>query len=704
LVALSLADLALRTSYHKGQDDIAEDFYLPCMRRAVRYDRAVGFFQSTVFGIAWPALRTFVEHNGTMRILCSHVLSEPDAEALSDGYAARLDAEIEAHFLEEVRALICEPHLQDPVRILAALVATGVLELKVAILTKEERNTARGRLFHDKLGIFRDHEDNAVIFKGSMNETWSGLAADGNLESVDVAATWLGVRDRERADTEMAYFETLWSDTYPGLSVKPFPQVARDELERVASSDWRRELQDCLDAARSHGDPRGRTLRPHQTAGLASWRAQERRGVLEFATGSGKTFTAISAIRDSLVDHGEIVFVIVPDRVLLDQWYTELRETTADLDASILRAGAGYVRWKGVLQDWTDEQPARRVVVATIQTASSPGFLRQVRPSRKSLLVVDEVHRAGSPHHRRLLDEDKFGGARLGLSATPERAGDPVGTDALRGFFGGILEPRYTLADAIRDGVLCRYFYRPHTVALSQDERAEWADISRRIRRLVARQETLPTRADVDDRLKLLFIERSRVVKQAAAKVDLAVAVLSQHAQPSERWLVYCDNLAQLNEVCAALAGAGITALPFHSQMDGDRMATLRWLDEEGGVVVAIKCLDEGVDVPSVSHALILASSKNPREFIQRRGRVLRRAPGKSMAFVHDAIVIPPERTGDEGPDPITAGELARAVGFAQAADNPSAGADLQKIAIDMGIDWQSLHGAGIEVDDDDSD
>jgi len=221
---------------------------------------------------------------------------------------------------------------------------------------------------------------------------------------------------------------------------------------------------------------------------------------------------------------------------------------------------------------------------------------------------------------------------------------------------------------------------------------------------LVARQETLPTRADVDDRLKLLFIERSRVVKQAAAKVDLAVAVLSQHAQPSERWLVYCDNLAQLNEVCAALAGAGITALPFHSQMDGDRMATLRWLDEEGGVVVAIKCLDEGVDVPSVSHALILASSKNPREFIQRRGRVLRRAPGKSMAFVHDAIVIPPERTGDEGPDPITAGELARAVGFAQAADNPSAGADLQKIAIDMGIDWQSLHGAGIEVDDDDSD
>lgn len=139
--------------------------------------------------------------------------------------------------------------------------------------------------------------------------------------------------------------------------------------------------------------------------------------------------------------------------------------------------------------------------------------------------------------------------------------------------------------------------------------------------------------------------------------------------------------------------------------MDGDREETLRWLDRRGGVVVAIKCLDEGVDVPSVTHALILASSKNPREFIQRRGRVLRTAANKSLAYVHDAIVLPPktepDADGAKAADPITAGELARAVEFAQHADNPACAADLQQIAIEMGIDWRSLLTNGIEDADD---
>jgi hypothetical protein len=139
--------------------------------------------------------------------------------------------------------------------------------------------------------------------------------------------------------------------------------------------------------------------------------------------------------------------------------------------------------------------------------------------------------------------------------------------------------------------------------------------------------------------------------------------------------------------------------------MEGDRTETLRWLDDHGGIVAAIKCLDEGVDIPSVTHALILASSKNPREFIQRRGRVLRRAPGKALAFVHDAIVVPPRKAAAEEnapPDPITAGELARAIEFAQSADNPAAGADLISIAIDAGLNWQTLTGVGLEDLDDD--
>ena len=311
------------------------------------------------------------------------------------------------------------------------------------------------------------------------------------------------------------------------------------------------------------------------------------------------------------------------------------------------------------------------------------------------MLVADEVHRLGSRGNRALLDSSLFG-PRLGLSATPERAGDPEGTAALLNYFGGVLEPRYTLADAVRDGVLTRYFYRPHTVQLTEDETTSWYRLSARIARLRAQ---LGDSADDDGQMERLLFERARVIKQASGKVALSVNVISGAYERGQRWIVYCDDQGQLGDVVDALASAGHTAMPFHSAMEGDRVETLRWLDRNGGIVVAIKCLDEGVDIPSVTHALILASSKNPREFIQRRGRVLRRAPGKALAFVHDAIVVPPRRpeADDAGPDPITAGELARAIEFAQSADNPAAGADLIAIAIDAGIDWETLTGAGVE-------
>src|SRR5262249_10278152 len=153
-----------------------------------------------------------------------------------------------------------------------------------------------------KLGIFRDEHGNLVIFKGSMNETWTGLAADGNLESVDVAASWMGARDLERARTEEAYFVDLWNDRYPTLRVRPFPEVARDELKRAADVDWHSSVEQLLASPiRSVvDDSRARTLRPHQAAGLASWNANGRRGILEFATGSGKTFTAIAGMREAI--------------------------------------------------------------------------------------------------------------------------------------------------------------------------------------------------------------------------------------------------------------------------------------------------------------------------------------------------------------------------------------------------------------------
>ncbi len=693
-----LAELHLQTAYHRGRDDIAGDFYLPAMRCAVEYDRAVGYFRSAIFAISWPGLRDFVARGGRMRVLCSQVLAAEDIDALELGYAARLDASLEARLLEEVRSLLADATLGAPARILAALVANGVMEIKIAVMRASQSGATGPRIFHDKLGIFRDQVGNVVIFKGSMNETWSGLSADGNLESVDVAASWLGTRDLERTHSEESYFADLWADRYPGLSVRRFPDVARAELVGAAPSDWEGSLEILLREASSPtpADPKNRTLWPHQSTALAAWEANGRHGILQLATGSGKTLIAMTAIRTAIEQHGEIPIVVVPSDALFHQWLDqEIKPLAAQLDAQVLRVGVGNDRWREVLRAFTRPGEKRRLVLASLGTAATPSFREALTAGSHLLLVADEVHRLGSHANQALLDPTLFG-PRLGVSATPEREGDPAGTDALLTYFGGILEPRYTLQDAITDGFLTSYFYRPHTVSLSETEADEWKELSRKISVLRARTAD-SSDPDLERRVEMLQFARARVVKQASAKVPLAVEVLKSDYAQGQRWIVYCDDLNQLGAVSRELGKAGIDNQPYHSQMEGDRGETLRWLDLRGGVVVAIKCLDEGIDIPAVTHALILASSKNSREFIQRRGRVLRKHPGKALSYIHDAIVVPVRDDEATGPDPIAAGEMGRAVEFARNAANPAAFADLQQIAIDAGIDWQTASQWGLE-------
>lgn len=711
----NLSDIVLRTSYHKGRDDIAQQFYLPCMRSATEYDRAVGFFRSTVFVIAWPALREFVERGGRIRILCSQILADEDIEAIGRGYSARVDDALAAHFVEEVRSLLHDDALNKPARILAALVADGILDVKIAVLRRSDVALASGRIFHDKLGIFRDGRDNTVIFKGSMNETWTGLAADGNLESVDVACSWMGARDLDRVRSEEGYFRQLWTDRYPTLTVRPFPEVARHEFKIAADKDWQSTVERLeRKELGAHVRDVRRTLFPHQAAGLASWKANDRQGILAFATGSGKTFTAITAMREAITSRHEVAVIVVPDQVLFEQWYKELLKTTQDIQPKILRCGAGNNSWRSNLALWTTPGDSYRIILATVQTAATDGFRERLYGGPHLLLVADEVHKLGSHKNQRLLDNRLFG-ARLGLSATPERAGDPGGTLKILSFFGGILEPRYTLNDAVRDHVLTPYFYRPHVVRLTDHEGKCWDALTADIGRTHGKIARGDKSESLAVRIQRLRIRRARIVKSAMEKAELAVQVLKAEFVAGQRWIVYCDDLRQLNVVSRDLLRSGIDNMPFHSRMEGDRGETLKWLDRRGGVVIAIKCLDEGIDVPSITHALILASSKNPREFVQRRGRVLRNAPNKFLAYIHDAIVLPPGANSEEESDTdrdresiekdiegdaITLGELARAVEFAQNAANPAAAADLQLIAVEMGIDWQKLAGTGIEDED----
>ena len=650
-----LRDVRLKLSYHKGEDDIAADFYLPCMRRSHRYDRAVGFFSSSVFVLAWPSLREFAASGGRMRLVCSPALSSDDIDALNVGYSPSGAEQFSTDAREELQRLLASPVLQKPTKVLASLVAGGVIDLRIAWIEPQTAGRSR-RIFHDKVGIFYDVDEQRVVFKGSMNETWLGLSADGNLESIDVFASWRNEENERRVADEVEYFDNLWHDQQPGVTVMPFPEVVQQELLKIADElHWEDYVDEiCQEMETSAGvtaDHRldARTPRPHQVAALDAWEQRGRRGILEHATGSGKTFTALCAIHESLA-LGEVPLVLVPSELLLVQWQDELTTAFESQGLQLLVCGGGNRAWENQrrLSLWTrdDSLAEPRAVLSTMQTASSERFRRLLRDGSHLFVVADEVHRAGSPTHQQVLHFSS--GPRLGLSATPRRAGDPVGTAALLDYFDGIVPPPFTIQDAIAAGNLAPYSYRPHRLSLDDDEQAAWDRLTAEIgRHLAIRGEE--EMAPIDDAIRRLLIQRARVAKKATAKSPLAAEVVSRYFEQGQRWLVYCEDQEQLRAVRGAIEETGIREVyEYHSAMEGNPESTLRVFEQSGGVVVAIRCLDEGVDIPATSHALILASSRNPREFIQRRGRVSSHCT-REVDCAHPRRHRPPFRTWPRG-------------------------------------------------------
>lgn len=224
--------------------------------------------------------------------------------------------------------------------------------------------------------------------------------------------------------------------------------------------------------------------------------------------------------------------------------------------------------------------------------------------------------------------------------------------------------PVIGLADAIIMGLLVPYDYRLHELSPDDDELEHYEELTSQIRRLVGKGESV---SDADSYLQMLLIRRARILKQARGKVPLAAQILSDEYRAGDRWLVYCDDIAQLNALVRECLDSGLPTLEFHSEMVSNRDEVLRSLGEHGGIVVAIRCLDEGIDIPVTDHALIIASSTVEREYVQRRGRVLRRSPDKLSAEVHDLLLV------DQQGGALTRSEAVRALEFARLARNSAA-------------------------------
>lgn len=711
---MSLLDYDFKPDYNKAEDDIAQEFYLPAMKNASVYDRVSGYFGSTIYIIAWSALHDFVSNGGKMRIICSPCVSDTDKAAMSEGYSAKNDEIIRKSLMKELDDLFNQEELEKPARVLACLIALGIIDVKIAVpLSGSEPDLQR--LFHDKVGIFSDSDGNAVGFRGSMNETFKGLAEDGNSESIDVFPSWTDERDAVRVQNAIRYFNKLWDRKMENTVVYDFPEAVRNSLvEKSNGYDWRqltKEIEVSISRSkRWRADKKNvaKSPRKHQLIALENWEKNGRRGIFEHATGSGKTYTAICAIRDAL-DRNKTVLVLVPSKELLRQWRKEIGENIQDIEIQYLLCGDGNNAWKkdNLLRLWTSPSDSmNKITIAIMDTACSGQFLNSVLPGEHLLIVVDEVHRIGSSARRNILNIDAH--ERLGLSATPIRYGDVEGTNAIFDYFGGIVEPVFSLEDAIRTNVLTKYYYHPTQISLTEQEQDEWNALTKIINKIIASNggsnRNISAIIEENSRLQMKMIERSRIIKQASGKVPLSLSVIKDNYKYGDHWIVYCDNQSQLREVLNLLLDNDYNAYEYHSDMSGDREQTLKYFDRNGGILVSIRCLDEGVDIPATTHALILASSKNPREFIQRRGRILRKYEGKYFAHLYDAIVVPPKSYDENDKSAsIIETELMRAIQFGSWAENPSCVSDLKIIAMRYGIDYESVKDRGYEYDEDES-
>lgn len=657
----SLKRVNLQGEYSSSGASLIDRFFSPALGSSKTYDRAAGYFSSSLFVLAPVAWTNFFKDGGTMRLLCSAELSPKDGKSIVQGGASSLSKKT---FEETWQNLLSVQDGDLTSSLLRTLVYFGKLELRVATFR------SRSGLFHDKLGVFRDVEGNGVSFTGSANETWNAWSGFGNHESIDVFRSW-DARDADRVSGHQARFDEYWNGLRPDLDVYGGEDLREVILDREPDEDldeilqrMRKELRRALTGLTSPAplSPE-RPLRPYQEDAVVSWENSGRRGVISFATGGGKTLTALEAIRRWSTSGGATL-VLVPTSILLGQWATEVK--TALPDAVLLRADSKAVfPWRRHINNFlSGSQDGRpRIVLATYKTASSKTFTSLVSGNSRLLIVGDEVHRFGAPETRKIA-ETLSSGASLGLSATPLRSFDDEGTEAIFEFFGAQLEPVYSLSQAISDGNLVAYDFQYLPARLSEDEQSKWDELTVKIGQAAGLAGS--AHGSPGDYLRNLLISRARIAKTANSKVGLAADIVVEKFEAGDRWLVYCETESHLSQVKQAIRDKSpvMTLMTYTSSNEDEHERVLAHFKEQGGVLLAIRCLDEGVDIPLINKAIIVSSSQSRREFIQRRGRVLRKAPGKTIAYLFDFLME------DTNGDVLSSNELDRLIEFASDALN----------------------------------
>ncbi len=635
----------LKKTYSSIDDNLIDDLIVPVLSRSVKYDRAVGFFSSSWLKEVAKGLAIFARFGGKARIVTSVKLSDQDWKAIQDGQNPEMHIQtvIDKQVFNTIQELT-EAIEIETLATLSWMIAQNILEFRFAMPIGK----LQGGIFHTKLFLFYDQDNNGIAVFGSQNDSHQSTI---NEESLSVYTSWNFGKDYfEEYKND---FEKKWQGNSNTLKTYTISEAAKNKIiyagKNYTCPYLRKEgiQAEILTEQPSEDMHPSKSLRPYQNKAIENWESNNYNGLFEMATGSGKTFTSISAANKLYERNGTLCLVVLaPYKHLVTQWAKELESFGFDPILCFEDSKKWQDEAYPELQKYKAGITKKVCFVATHATSAMKPFQEFIQSINHDwLIIADEVHGLGSEKQSiSLFPDAKY---RIGLSATPRRWYDEAGSERLMNYFKKIVV-EYDLKNAIEDKALTKYEYNPVLTELTDIELFNFEILTRKIGLIVVKKKK--TKED-KEYLEKLCRERAKIIGKAENKLSILIGLVQQHRndilEKGEKYihnLFYCAP-GEHKQILEALSAIGLKVHEFVADVkQSDRTKILKAF-EEGSIegLVAIKCLDEGVDIPATKRAYILASSTNPREFIQRRGRVLRKSDetGKTKAYIYDFMIGP---------------------------------------------------------------
>lgn len=680
-------------------------FFSDCLCNSSQFDLMLGFFSSSAINILADGFASFLYNGGKMNLIINDILTEQDKIAIANG---ELDTPIPFFDITDIERLRKTLSERDThfFECLTWLIRNNRLDIKIIA------PISGIGISHTKTGVFSDGV-NKVGFDGSCNFSRSALI--DNIESIIVSCDWDGNTSSATIVEIKNEFELVFSGEDKNVIFVPADKVKtqivnsfqhkelKDLLEEeykfiqqdIANKSLPKSVIKALDRAKNKvevqiekinkqretvepmdfGKPRfpyESGPREYQKQAFENWKNNKQKGLFAMATGTGKTITSLNCLLEIYNKLGYYkAIILVPTITLVEQWEIECKKFKF---SNIIKVCSKYNNWKSsvanlrLLEMTNTDNKLSYIIISTYASFVRSNVFMDLNqfPKNKLLLIADEAHNMGGGLMAQRLSDIKYL-RRIGLSATPERQFDDTGNRKLMDFFGcaDSYTFEYSMAEAIQNGALCRYYYYPHIVKLTDNEMNEYVQLSKKIVKIMSFQD-----AESQERLKMLLLKRKRIIHKAANKLIVFKQIIERRMTEKgnlKYTLVYVPEGNKPDDFEADIFDQSDTMISdpesehliddftrIVRDMDShiivrqftsestDRDAMLKgFADGSIDVLTSMKCLDEGVDVPRSELAIFCASTGNPRQFIQRRGRVLRTHRDKRFAVIHDLIVIP---------------------------------------------------------------